>query len=299
MKQVNKSVMAQVDFSEHLAEKRNCVVCSGENFKLWTQADIFDVMECQNCGLVFVNPCLNEEGLKIVYEDHHNKRVADAGECTKRERMYEIDRDFLLEVIGEGKVLDVGCGGGFFLNKFDSKKWIKSGLEIDKDTIDYALEHFGINDVRIWDSKTIPYDNNTFDAILFRGSYEHMVNPHLVAQEVFRALKPNGYFYICATPNVDSFCAKIYREKWNQFDAKEHIFMFSFHTLKRMMDKLGFVAVKSAAFYEETPYCNLEQDIQQVLKDYQLYREGKQDQMGISPAFWGNMLNIVFKKTKR
>ena len=42
-------------------------------------------------------------------------------------------------------------------------------------------------------------------------------------KEVKRVLKPNGYLYICAIPNVESYCAKLYREKWNQFDAREHI----------------------------------------------------------------------------
>lgn len=285
------------DYSKYLAKQRNCVVCGGKNFKLWTKSDIFDVLECSQCGLVFVNPCLNEEGLKIVYEGHHSNRVTNTEECRRRERMYDIDRDFLLEVIDSGNILDVGCGGGFFLNKYDSEKWSKSGLEIDKDTIGYARDNFGLKDIRLWDSRTIPFKDNIFDVVVFRGSYEHMINPHIVAREVKRVLKPNGYFYICATPNVDSFCAGIYREKWNQFDAKEHIFMFSFKTLQKLIEPLGFKVVKTASFYEETPYCDIENDIKKVMADYRLYMKGKHKQIGISPAFWGNMLNIIFKKT--
>ncbi len=292
-------VKTEIDYTKYLAKKRDCVICGGGDFQLWVKSGVFDVVECRECGLIFVNPCLNEKGLEIVYKGHHENRIANAEECRKREKMYEIDRDFLLEIVEGGKVLDVGCGGGFFLNKFDSSKWVKSGVEIDQDTVGYGHEHFGLTDIRIWDSKTIPFDSGTFDVVLFRGSYEHMVNPHLAAREVKRVLKKGGYFYICATPNVDSFCAKIYREKWNQFDAKEHIFMFSFKTLEKMIEPLGFRTVKTAAFYEETPYCDLENDVQKVMADYRLYKEGKREEMGISPSFWGNMLNVIFRKMEK
>ena len=285
-----------INYKKYLSEKRSCIICNSNNFRLWGKVDIFDVVECINCGLVFVNPCLNEEGLGLVYLNHHNKRIKDIEECDKREEMYQIDRDFLLEIIDEGKILDIGCGGGFFLDKFNSKKWKRYGLEIDKDTTLYAKENFD-TDVYLWDSKTIPFEDNLFNVVVFRGSFEHMINPHLVAVEVKRVLKSNGYFYICATPNVESFCAKIYREKWNQFDAKEHIFMFSLKTLKKIVEPLGFKTAKTAYFYEETPYCSIENDIAQVIKDYQLYKEGKQGLMNISPPFWGNMLNVIFKKT--
>lgn len=290
------SMKDNIDYSKYLAEKRDCVICGGDNFQLWAKWGVFDVLECMVCGLVFVNPCLNEEGLRVVYEGHHKGRIANKEECLKREKMYEIDRDFLLEIVDGGKILDVGCGGGFFLDKFAPRRWARSGLEIDKDTIEYAREHFGLTDIRIWDSRTAPFADNMFDVVVFRGSFEHMINPHLVAKEVKRILRPNGYFYLCATPNVDSFCARIYREKWNQFDAKEHIFMFSFKTLKRMIEPVGFRTVKTATFYEETPYCDFENDIRKVMTNYHLHKEGRRDQMGISPAFWGNMLNIIFKK---
>ena len=284
-----------IDYKKYLSNKRSCVLCNGNNFKLWCRTDIFDILECTNCSLIFVNPCLSDERLNLVYLSHHNKRIADVEECKKREKMYEIDRDFLLESIDEGKILDIGCGGGFFLDKFDKQRWDRFGLEIDKDTVSFANENFGI-DVSLWDSKTIPFEDNNFDVVVFRGSFEHMVNPHLVVFEVKRVIKPNGYFYISAIPNVESFCAKVYRERWHQFDAKEHIFMFSLNTLKRMIEPLGFKSAKTAYFYEETPYCSIENDMAQVMKDYQLFKEGKQELMGISPPFWGNMLNVIFKK---
>lgn len=288
-----------IDYSKYLAKKRNCVICGKQDFQLWVKSGVFDVVRCDGCGLIFVNPCLNEKGLKIVYEGHHKGRVTNTEECIKRAVMYKIDRDFLLEVIDKGKILDVGCGGGFFLDKFDPAKWEKSGIEIDEDAVRHAREHFGLPNVRVWDSAKMPFVDAEFDVVVFRGSLEHIADPRPAVEEAKRMLKRNGYLYICATPNVDSFCADIYKDKWNQFDAKEHIFMFSLKTLKKLIEPMGFRAVKTTAPYEETPYCDIENDMRKVLADYQLYKEGKHGEMGISPAFWGNMLSIIFRKQGR
>ena len=75
------------------------------------------------------------------------------------------------------------------------------------------------------------------------------------------------------------------------------LYSYLFNTLKKMFEPLGFRTVKTAAFYEETPYCDLENDVRKVMADYKLYKEGRREEMGTSPAFWGNMLSMIFKKT--
>lgn len=286
----------EIDYKEYLADKRNCVICGRDEFSTWCKEDIFDVLECNYCGLVFVNPCLNDNGLEIVYQGHHNNRMTDTKECVKRDQMYVIDRDFLEETISHGSILDIGCGGGFFLDKFNPNQWDRTGLEIDPDTAPYAEHHFDIK-VEIGSSEQMPFEDNIFDVISFRGSFEHLVNPQISMGEVARVNSSGGYLYLCATPNVASFCARLYRQKWNQFDAKEHIFMYSAKTLTKLIEPFGYEYVKSACFYEETPYCDIEKDMAQILKDYQFVQEDRFDAVKTSPAFWGNMLNILYKKS--
>ena len=288
-------MLDEVDYSKFLDRKRPCVICGSEHFTEFCTDGVFDVLECVDCGLVFVNPCLSKEGLDIVYAGHHEGRLADKDEWKNRNLMYEIDRDFLCGTVDRGSILDVGCGGGFFLSYFDSKKWSRTGLEIDPDTAPFAEENFGLN-VYIGTSEDMPFDDMQFDVVSFRGSFEHLVNPQVTIQEVDRVLKPGGYLYLCATPNVDSYCARLYRSKWNQFDAKEHIFMFSEKTLRKMLAPMGYRKVSSALFYQETPYADIAKDINQVAYDQKLISEGRYDEVGISPPFWGNMLNIVFRK---
>ena len=111
-----------------------------------------------------------------------------------------------------------------------------------------------------------------------------------------RVIKQGGYLYFCALPNVDSYSANLYREKWNQFDAKEHIFMFSVPTLQKLVLPLGFKKVSSAFFYLETPYADVEKDISRVAQDQELINKGRRNEVVLSPPFWGNMMNVLFRK---
>ena len=261
----------------------------------------FQVLQCCHCQLVFVNPCLNNKALDSVYQGHHHKRVENKEKVSMRVRQYEIDRDFLCgDTIDHGKILDVGSGGGFFLNTFNSQNWERVALDIDPDAVKHAENIFGIEAHRSSDgSDSMPFEDEQFDVVSFRGSFEHLVNPHITIKEVSRILKPNGYLYISAIPNVEAYCAKLYRNKWNLYDAKEHIFMYSLETLRKLLANEGFDYKKHAFFYLETPYADVENDINKVAKDQKLFRDGRGDEVDISPPFWDNMLSLIVRKSHK
>jgi SAM-dependent methyltransferase len=157
------------------------------------------------------------------------------------------------------------------------------------------MDNFGIK-VKGGTSESMSYKDTQFDVVCFRGSFEHLVNPQIIIQEVNRVLKKVGYLYFCVLPNVDSYSANLYREKWNQFDAKEHIFMFSVTTLQRLVFPLGFKKVSSAFFYLETPYADVEKNISRVAQDQELINNGLRNKVVLSPPFWDNMMNVLFSK---
>jgi hypothetical protein len=53
--------------------------------------------------------------------------------------------------------------------------------------------------------------------------------------------------------------------------------------------------IATRSFYEETPYANVEQDILAVADAIQKHSRGQEiDKM--SPAFWGNMMSVIYAK---
>jgi hypothetical protein len=123
-----------------------------------------------------------------------------------------------------------------------------------------------------------------------RGVIEHLSDPGPYVTKIKSVLKNKGYLYICATPNVNSFCAHIYRDRWNQFIPPEHLLYFSDKTLEQYVSKYDFRTVKKDFPYVDTPYADLEKDYAAMVQEC---RTGNTD---ISRAFWGNMMSIVFQK---
>ena len=109
-------------------------------------------------------------------------------------------------------------------------------------------------------------------------------------------LKPGGLIYFCATPNLDSFCAEIYREKWNLFHPIEHINIFSVRTLHRLMGVKRFLLVEERYDYLNTPYENQNNDYKKLTDDINLKNSGRWYEVEKSPPFWGNMMSVIYKK---
>lgn len=280
-----------------LGKKRPCLIC-GSNFKEhWAKNGIFEAVQCPRCSFVWIDPFLSDEGLAKFYSEHYFIDHENPEDADKRDRMYEIDRDFLEEVIPGGKLLDVGCGGGFFLMKF-SQKWEKCGIEFDDKAASHGRQAFGM-DIRTGTFSSSCFPASYFDCVMMRGAIEHVPDPKTYVAEAARVLKPGGFLYITATPNVDSFSARIYREKWNQFKPLEHIYYFSPKTLDLLVGAFGFVRVKSGFHYLETPYADIEKDHLRVSEDFQKIQQGRRGEVATSPAFWGNMLSLIWKKNGR
>ena len=109
-----------------------------------------------------------------------------------RNIQYYNDRDFILKYLKRGKILDVGCGGGFFLSKFP-KKFNKIGLDLDKRSSEIGKKKFNI---KILNKKLGDEDlnKNTFNLIIFRGVIEHLYDPKVATDRAYTLLKKGRIF---------------------------------------------------------------------------------------------------------
>ena len=71
---------------------------------------------------------------------------------------------------------------------------------------------------------------------------EHTRDPMRVFDHVWRALKPGGVIFV-ATPSLDSWSARLMRERWMEFKA-EHLFYFDSATLESALVRAGFEQVR-------------------------------------------------------
>jgi ubiquinone/menaquinone biosynthesis C-methylase UbiE len=133
------------------------------------------------------------------------------------------------------------------------------------------------------------------DLIIFRGVLEHVVNPKDYLLKAKRTLKVGGYILITATPNLNSLCADLFRNNFNQHIPAEHIIHFSDEHFKSYLKDNDINLVSERVFYEETPYANIYEDAKKITKAISL-KENNQKIDFPSPAWYGNMMTLLFKK---
>ena len=101
-------------------------------------------------------------------------------------------------------VLDVACGGGYFLReikRIHPKIQKLVGSDISPEAIKLAEKECPEATYSVSVAEKMPFENAEFDAITCLGSLEHFLNIGDAVKEMKRVSKPNGLFFILV-PNI-------------------------------------------------------------------------------------------------
>jgi 2-polyprenyl-3-methyl-5-hydroxy-6-metoxy-1,4-benzoquinol methylase len=208
---------------------------SGEEFK---------IMSCKNCGLHFTNPRPLEDNINEYYDSVNYISHTDEAEglintIYKKVRDFTVKKKvnliFNLNKKKAGKLLDVGCGSGFFLSNAKTAGWKTLGVEPDEKTR-VSVQQKGIDVLPL--SNLSEIESDSFDVITLWHVLEHTHFPNKTLNELKRILKPNGSLII-AVPNRLSFDAKYYKNYWAAFDVPRHLFHFSKKNIFQLAENAG------------------------------------------------------------
>ena len=257
----------------------------------------FNLVKCKSCGLIYVNPRLTGRSLADLYhEEYFSFYVETSSNAHKRRQktfkteIAELER--MTEKLGVGrKILDVGCGGGFFLSSLDDS-WEKYGTEVNSFAAKYARDTFRIN-VLEGRLREVNFPDGKFDIVKLRGAIEHLPDPIGELREIHRILRKGGLIAV-NTPNIGSICGRLYKEKFRMVCPTHHIYYFSTRTLSLMLKKVGFKVRKFSYHYFDTPYASWK-DLLTILLDIVTLRLFK-NPYAVSPPFYGNILDIYAVK---
>ena len=281
---------------DEIEEVLACPWCSSKNYKPWGKPNRnFTPVKCDMCGVVFLNKRLNGKGRKRFYQSY--VRLHETPERLKpRLRMYEIEFELINNIVTRGNVLDVGCGSGRFLSYFQPGHYKRFGVEYGKEAVNKARQTMAIESICEGDLLDAEFQEEYFDLIVFRGVLEHLPNPGEVLDKACNLTKKGGHIFITSMPNLECICAEIFKSRWTQHREFEHIIHFGKSHFRSFFKNKGFVEILDKELYWDTPYANPEDDICRVADAIRMKNEGKRDSYEISPAFWGNVLSMVFKK---
>ena len=225
-------------FSKKYTEDRNCPGCDSEDRRDLFQKSGGFYVACNNCKMIYLNPVFKDEYLEEFYRN--NNQVT--GE------MAAADSDFYsalynkgLSLIAEnfaapGRILDVGCSAGAFLDIAKSSGWDCCGLELNaKDAEVSRGKGHNVQETLLSSAKF----EEKFDAISLWDVFEHIKNGTDFLNGAKKVLNKDGIVFI-QSPTRDSLAARIMRSDCNVFDGLEHVNLYCYETLLRICNATGF-----------------------------------------------------------
>jgi demethylmenaquinone methyltransferase/2-methoxy-6-polyprenyl-1,4-benzoquinol methylase len=116
----------------------------------------------------------------------------------------------MLDLSGDERVLDVGCGTGFATEALLGAADEVHGLDQSVHQLEQAWAKLGKHDpVRfaLGDAERLPYADDSFDVVWSSGSIEYWPNPVVALAELRRVARPGGQVLVVGPddPNTSVF----------------------------------------------------------------------------------------------
>jgi SAM-dependent methyltransferase len=231
-----------------VSAERACELCGSTSHTRLYEVNAVPVLKCDNCGLVFAGESSTPEELVELYDSGYYEDPDDvgyAGYAAAEERKRHHDRTLLAqieELVEPGRLLEIGCAYGYFLDEARKRGWEVRGVEPSEHAAGEARSRFGL-DVAGEPFTELAAEPGSLDAIVLWDVIEHLPNPRETLAQAFVWLRPGGILGL-STGDIGSLTARLHGPHWSLMTPPWHQFYFSRKTLRRMLGDVGFDVTK-------------------------------------------------------
>lgn len=232
-----------------------CDLCgSNDQVLLYSKIDPitrkeFHLVEC-DCGMAFVNPMPTAASIPLLYPSDYLR--------DKRDLTSLYDRMMTYLPVGGGKLLDIGCGQGDFINHAAKAGWDVEGVDLMSWGTSHAIP------IRVGDFLTMDFQEGNYDAITAWALLEHVRAPSAFFDRVSRLLKDEGLF-IFVVPNFGALGMKHCCTE----DIPRHLWLFTPRAVENYLGRYGMEAravFHSDALYTAYPFGLVRYGLQKLWK---------------------------------
>jgi SAM-dependent methyltransferase len=227
----------------------------------------FSLARCRDCGLLHQNPRVRDDQLERAYPDDYPPHTRDAdmprmlsragpavrwvlarslgyrhldasdaalADRARAQLWRRKIRENFPPWLGEGRLLDVGCANGRFLNQMKIVGWRVAGIEIDP--VAASKAKMVTPDVFVGDPVDAPFAPGAFDVVTSFHVVEHLTRPVAALARMIEWLAPNGLL-IVEVPNAGGAGGRLFGRYWSGLDFPRHLVHFTPATMTAMVER--------------------------------------------------------------
>ena len=183
--------------------EKECDLCNFSEKKFIKEENGYPISKCNNCSLLFVNRVLAVKKGRVIDEYYSGEKSEVE---SNRLRYLDVSKFLIAEINRrrqtKGRLLDVGCGFGFFLVEAKQDGWEVYGTDLSNFSVDFARKENHLENIWCVDLPKLEIPKNHFAVINMTNILEHVPYPTKTLNECFDLLEENGIL-IVRVPNMN------------------------------------------------------------------------------------------------
>lgn len=236
--------------------KIKCPFCSNNSY-LKNIENSHKIYRCYNCHLLFVHPLPKKKEDTEIVQYWGDDNIENS--AINLNKYFKVNQ-FFLNILNnyksndriKPKVLDIGCGYGFFVKLLNENNFDGYGLDISKQSTYFAKNNLNLKNIKNNDLSDKIYKDNYFDFIIALNLLEHVPEPRYILQIINTKIKKDGKLII-RVPNMSFhynfkiLIKMIHKKKYSLIATNPpvHLYGYSYKNLKKLIEENNFKVIKS------------------------------------------------------
>jgi SAM-dependent methyltransferase len=218
-------------------------VLEGEDL-LCGVAGVFRVVRCNHCGLERTNPRPTPDSIGVYYPVTYAPYNVESDLHVAEKSGF---RAWLRQFLGlyarmlppqqPGRMLEIGCSTGRYMEFARAKGWQVDGIEYSREAAEAArAKGFTVTNQPL---ETIELPDATYDMVVAWMVLEHLHDPALALDKLARWMKPGGRL-VASVPETASLARWFFGRYCYDLSLPTHLYHFSHRTLRLTLANAGW-----------------------------------------------------------